>query len=133
MVLDGRLPWVFGFLSLLGLPFLSLLAPGFAMIIAGLLQGRKNMVAARTGRRAALFGALNVLVVIAYLAVLFFASMDGPVSPAEAPLLIYGFMIPVAVYVVVLGPMVNVVMAIVGLARPLSQEKVRRILEQTQR
>jgi hypothetical protein len=133
MALDGRLPWVFGFLSLVGLPFLSLLAPGIAMIIAGLLQGRKNPVAARTGRRAAIFGAANVLVVVVYLVVLFLASMDGPVSPAEAPLLIYGFAIPAAVYLIAVGPIINVVMAILGLARPLSQDKARRILERAQR
>lgn len=132
LTLDGRLPWVFGFLSLVGLPFLSLLAPGIAMMIAGPLQRRKNPVAARTGRRAAIFGAVNVLVVIVYLIVLFFASRGGPVSPAEAPLLIYGFAIPAAVYLVAVGPIINVVMAILGLARPVSREKARRILEQPQ-
>ncbi|EWS81388.1 hypothetical protein BF93_17585 [Brachybacterium phenoliresistens] len=133
--LDGRLPWILGFLAVLGLPFVSLLAPGIAMVIAGLLQQRKNPVAARTGRRAATFGAVNILVVVLFLAVLFIGSFfgDGTYTAEEDPLVIFGFALPFGIYLVAIGPILNLVMAIVALARPVSREKAQRILEPTGR
>lgn len=133
--LDGRLPWILGFLAVLGLPFISLLAPGIAMVIAGLLQQRKNPVAAWTGRRAAAFGAVNIVVVALFLAVLFIGSFDsdGGYTAQEDPLVIYGFALPFGIYLVALGPILNLVMAIIALARPVSREKAQRILETTGR
>ncbi|MFC0674631.1 hypothetical protein [Brachybacterium hainanense] len=126
---DGRLPWAFGLLSLIGLPFLSLLAPGITMIVLGLLQRRKNPVARHVGGRAALFGAINVAVVLGYLAALIIGSAahGGSVSFEENPLLIGGFIIPVAIYLVAIGPLLNLVLAIIALARPVSREKAEKI------
>lgn len=121
---------MFGLLSFIGLPFLSLLAPGITMIVLGLRQRRKNLVAAHLGRKAAIFGAVNTGIVVLYLIVLFVASSiyGGGVSYEENPVLIAGFAIPVAVYIVAVGPMLNLVLAIIALVRPVSQEKAAAIL-----
>lgn len=127
---DGRLPWVFGLLSFIGLPFLSLLAPGITMTVLGLRERRKNPVAARLGRNAAIFGAVNTGIVVLYLLVLFVASAiyDGGVSFEDNPVLIAGFAIPVAVYIVAVGPVLNLILAIIALVRPVSREKAAAIL-----
>ncbi|GAB3061035.1 hypothetical protein [Sediminivirga luteola] len=121
---------MFGLLSFIGLPFLSLLAPGITMIVLGLRQRRKNPVAAHLGRRAAIFGAVNTGIVVLYLLVLFVASSiyDGGVRFEDNPVLIAGFAIPVAIYIVAVGPLLNLVLAIIALARPVSQEKADKIL-----
>lgn len=127
---DGRIAWVFGLLSVLGLPFLSLVAPGVTMTVLGLLQRRKNPVAARVGRNVALFGAINVAVCAIFLIVLAGSSAvyEGGVTLDNNPLLLILFAFPVGAYIVAIGPILNIVLAIVALVRPVSPARAAKIL-----
>ncbi|MGO1875895.1 hypothetical protein [Agrococcus casei] len=126
---DGRIAWVFGLLSVLGLPFLSLVAPGVTMTVLGLLQRRKNPVAA-VGRNVALFGAINVAVCAIFLIVLAGSSAvyEGGVTLDNNPLLLILFAFPVGAYIVAIGPILNIVLAIVALVRPVSPARAAKIL-----
>lgn len=131
MTLDGRIAWAFGLLALIGLPFLSLLAPSITMIIVGLKQRRKNPVAARTGRNAAIFGSVHLLIVTAFITVGIAVSLvrGGGVSSADNPLLVYLFVIPVGIYLAIVGPLINVIMAIIAFVRPVSRAAAQQRIE----
>lgn len=126
---DGRIAWSLGLLGLIGFPGLAIIAASLAMLIAGLLQLGKNPVATVVGRRAAIFGGISLLATVLFFVMIFViapALIDAGIiedsSPGSAL-----FMVPLAVWVVLAGPLTCLVMGIVGLAKPISREKAERI------
>ncbi|EWS81832.1 hypothetical protein BF93_14860 [Brachybacterium phenoliresistens] len=128
---DGRLAWAFGLLSLLAVPLLSLLVPSILMLVVGLAQLGRNAVARRSGLRAALLGGANLLIVVLYLVMLgTLTRVLGGIDAQEQPGVFYGLALPGLVYICVLAPLVNIVLGIVALARPVSRQRAARILAQ---
>lgn len=126
---DGRLAWVFGFLGLLGVPILAATVTGLVMLIVGLVQRRKNPVARSVATRAALWGALGVVLGIGYIAALFvFTQLTGGGATFEEAPLLTTILIVWAVAMAVLYPIASIILAIVGLVRPVSRERAAAIL-----
>lgn len=132
---DGRVAWSLGLVGLIGFPGLAIIAASLAMLIAGLLQRRKNPVARSVGTRAAIFGAVSLLVTILFFTFLFGILLplvdagvvaDNAVWPAF-------IMVPLGVWVVIAGPITAIVMGIVGLAKPVGREKAERLYARASR
>ncbi|WP_114853230.1 hypothetical protein [Brachybacterium sp. YJGR34] len=126
---DGRVAWVVGFAAAIGFPGLAIIAASAAMLVLGILQQGKNPVARAVGRRAAVFGALSLLVTVFFFLMIFViapALIDAGVI-ADSSAWSAALMVPLAVWVVVAGPLTCVIMAIVALARPVTRERAQRV------
>lgn len=127
---DGRLGWSMGLIALIGVPGLAIAAASLGMIIAGLSQRSKNPVARTVGGRAALFGAISLAATLLFFLLVFAilpALENSGAIPPDANAVWALTAAPLGVWVVVAGPLTCIVMGILGLARPVSQEKAARI------
>lgn len=126
---DGRLAWSLGLLGLIGFPGLAIIAPSLAMLIAGLLQRRKNPVARSVGTRSAIFGGISLLATILFFTFVFgilLPLIDAGVVADDAVWPVF-IVAPLGVWVVIAGPITAIVMGIVGLAKPVGREKAERL------
>lgn len=126
---DGRIAWALGLLGFLSFPGIAILATSIAMLVAGLVQRKRNPVARSVGTRAALFGAVSLL-----MTVLFFGFGFGVLVPlGEAGIIgddtIWPafILVPLGLWVVVAGPITAIVMGIIALAKPFSPEKLQAL------
>lgn len=143
---DGQLGWAMGLLGLITpVAFaVGLLAPSpitdavavwgilpmaVAMILVGLSQ-RQNAVARRTGRHAALFGAVHLVLLVAWAVVVHVVLHGTPQDVLErfGPGLSAIVLIPTFAYLVFVGPLLGVVLGVIALVVPVSSEKRARIL-----
>lgn len=128
---DGRLAWALGLLGLIGFPGLAALVMSITMLVVGLLQRRRNPVAARTGTRAAIFGGITLATVIAFFTILAIeVSTSDPAQTSDTPSPLVIVFIVLGIWMIVVGPLVGAIMGIIALARPISRDKAASILEQ---
>lgn len=127
---DGRIAWALGLLGFLSVPGLAALVTGIVLVVVGLLQRRKNPVAARTGRGAAILGATLIASVV-----IFFSTMAIGISleqqrggPTDGFDPLFLIIVPVGIWMLAAGPLVAIIMGFVALARPVSRDKAARIL-----
>lgn len=125
---DGRIAWALGLLGVLGFPVIAALAMSITMIVLGLLQRKKNPVAARTGRNAAIFGATVLASVPIFFGLLFFGL---PREPTPEPPIAALIAIPFGIWMILGGPITGVVMGIIALVRPVSRDRAAKILATT--
>lgn len=126
---DGRIAWSLGLVGLIGFPGLAIISASLGMLIAGLLQRRKNPVARSMGARAAIFGAASLLATILFFTFLFgilLPLVDAGVVADNATWPPF-IMAPLGVWVVIAGPITCIVMGIIGLAKPVDREKAQRL------
>lgn len=125
---DGRIAWALGLIGVIGFPAVAALAMSITMIVLGLLQQKKNPVAARTGRNAAIFGATVLAAVPIFFGLLYFGL---PREPTPEPPLAALIAIPFGVWMILGGPITGVVMGIIALVRPVSRDRAAKILATT--
>lgn len=128
---DGRLGWAISLVSVVGFPGACAIVCGIAMIIGGLMQRRKNPIARRTRRNAALFGASLVLSTAAFFAIMGIGiALENAGSDVEPFFNAFGPFVfaPLGIWMIIVGPLVAFAMGIVGLTVPVSREKATRIL-----
>jgi len=127
---DGRLAWALGLLGLLGVPGLAALVMSIVMLVVGLLQRRRNPVAAHMGTRAAIFGGITLATVIAFFTILIIGMVTtDPTRTYDTPPPLGIALIVLGIWMILVGPLVGVVMGIVALVRPVSRDKAAAILE----
>lgn len=128
---DGRLGWTLGLVSVFGVPGVTAVVCGTAMIIGGLMQRRKNPVARRTGRNAAIFGASLVVSTVLFFSIMGIGvALENSGSDVEPFFNAFGAWVfaPLGIWMIIIGPLVAFIMGIVGLTVPVSRKKAERIL-----
>lgn len=134
---DGRIAWVVGLVSLIGIPGLFIGLPGLAilptsitMIVVGVAQHGKNPVAQAVGRRAATFGAISLAVALLFFVMLIIVLPTAEAvgfTPGDWDLLHYIIVVPLSAWTGVLGPLIAFLMAIIALTDTVSTKKAEKI------
>ncbi|GAB2538274.1 hypothetical protein [Brachybacterium huguangmaarense] len=126
---DGRIAWAMGLLGLIPVPGLAALVTGIVMIVVGLRQRRRNPVAKRLGRNAAILGATLLVGVVVFFTLMGIGiATEDPGSSGDTPSPLLLLAAPFGIWMIVIGPLVAVIMGVIALARPVSREKASRIL-----
>lgn len=128
---DGRIAWLMGFAALTMVPYGSLLIPSALMLIVGYIHRSRNAVARAVTNGAIRFAYFNLFVLALNVVLMVVSgllpdeSIEQP-GTAELVLTVVNFLL--GTYIILIGPAIAVIRAIIAAASPVSADKAHRIL-----
>lgn len=131
---DGRIAWLMGFAALMMVPYGALLIPSVLMLIVGYIHRSRNPVARAVTAGAIRFAYFN-LVIMAATVILMVASglssTDSMGQPSSTKMALDVISFFLVAYIVLIGPAIAVIRAIIAAASPVSPDKAYRILSRS--